>query len=370
MTTLKELKPSESGRIIRVGTGGALRQHFLDMGVIPGADVTCVKLAPMGDPMELRLHGYELTLRMDDAAQIEIERISEAELLKEEEVAKKKEIIHPGIGENRKKEPGAPVNTGKLVFALAGNQNSGKTTLFNQLTGANQHVGNFPGVTVDRKSGVIRGYPETEVIDLPGIYSLSPYSSEEIISRKFILEEKPTAIINIIDATNIERNFYLTMQLMELGIPMVIALNMMDEMEGNGGHVRINEMEQILQVPVVPISAIRNQDVDELVSHAIHVAKYNEVPGRNDFCEKTDHGGAVHRCIHSVMFMIEDHAEAAGIPLRFAATKLIENDPLVSEALKHHQNEKDAIEKVIVQMEQERGLDRAAAMADMRYLFI
>lgn len=370
MTTLKELKPSESGRIIKVGTGGALRQHFLDMGVIPGADVTCVKLAPMGDPMELRLHGYELTLRMDDAAQIEIERISEAELLKEEEVSKKREIIHPGIGENRKKETGAPVNTGKLVFALAGNQNSGKTTLFNQLTGANQHVGNFPGVTVDRKSGVIRGYPETEVIDLPGIYSLSPYSSEEIISRKFILEEKPTAIINIIDATNIERNFYLTMQLMELGIPMVIALNMMDEMEGNGGHVRINEMEQILQVPVVPISAIRNQGVDELISHAIHVAKYNEVPGRNDFCEKTDHGGAVHRCIHSVMFMIEDHAEAAGIPLRFAATKLIENDPLVSAALKHHQNEKDAIEKVIVQMEQERGLDRAAAMADMRYLFI
>ena len=370
MTTLKELKPSESGRIIKVGTGGALRQHFLDMGVIPGADVTCVKLAPMGDPMELRLHGYELTLRMDDAAQIEIERISEAELLKEEEVSKKREIIHPGIGENRKKETGAPVNTGKLVFALAGNQNSGKTTLFNQLTGANQHVGNFPGVTVDRKSGVIRGYPETEVIDLPGIYSLSPYSSEEIISRQFILDEKPTAIINIIDATNIERNFYLTMQLMELGVPMVIALNMMDEMEGNGGHVRINEMEQILQVPVVPISAIRNQGVDELVSHAIHVAKYNELPGRNDFCEKSDHGGAVHRCIHSVMFMIEDHAEAAGIPLRFAATKLIENDPLVSEALKLEQNEKDAIEKVIVQMEQERGLDRAAAMADMRYLFI
>ncbi len=372
--TLKDLKPGESGKIIKVGGEGALRQHFLDMGVIPDADVTCVKLAPMGDPMELRLHNYELTLRLEDAEKIDIEKITEAQIEQEEADRKQKEITHPGIGERKTNEhrndDAHAVNTGKLVFALAGNQNCGKTTLFNQLTGSNQHVGNFPGVTVDRKSGVIKGYPDTEVIDLPGIYSLSPYSSEEIISRQFILDEKPTAIINIVDATNIERNLYLTMQLMELGIPMVVALNMMDEMEGNGGHVRINEMESILQVPVVPISAIRNQGVHELISHAIHVAKYNEKPGRNDFCEKSDHGGAVHRCIHSVMYMIEDHAEAAGIPLRFAANKLIENDPLVTEALKLDQNEKDAIEKVIVQMEQERGLDRAAAMADMRYLFI
>ena len=372
--TLKDLKPGESGKIIKVGGEGALRQHFLDMGVIPDADVTCVKLAPMGDPMELRLHNYELTLRLEDAEKIDIEKITEAQIEQEEADRKQKEITHPGIGERKTNEhwndDAHAVNSGKLVFALAGNQNCGKTTLFNQLTGSNQHVGNFPGVTVDRKSGVIKGYPDTEVIDLPGIYSLSPYSSEEIISRQFILDEKPTAIINIVDATNIERNLYLTMQLMELGIPMVVALNMMDEMEGNGGHVRINEMESILQVPVVPISAIRNQGVHELISHAIHVAKYNEKPGRNDFCEKSDHGGAVHRCIHSVMYMIEDHAEAAGIPLRFAANKLIENDPLVTEALKLDQNEKDAIEKVIVQMEQERGLDRAAAMADMRYLFI
>ncbi len=373
LMNLKELKPSENARILRVGGEGALRQHFLDMGVIPGADVTCVKLAPMGDPMELRIHGYELTLRLDDAAQIEIEKITEAEIHKEEQ-RRRHEAIHPGIGERKKNEPeekrNLPSEGEKLVFALAGNQNCGKTTLFNQLTGANQHVGNFPGVTVDRKSGEIRGYPNTEVIDLPGIYSLSPYSSEEIISRKFILEEKPTAIINIVDATNIERNLYLTMQLMELGIPMVVALNMMDEMEGNGGHIRINEMEEILQVPVVPISAIRNQGVHELVSHAIHVARYHEVPGRNDFCEKRDHGGAVHRCIHSVMYMIEDHAEAAGIPLRFAANKLIENDPLVQESLKLDANEMEAIEKTIVQMESERGLDRAAAMADMRFLFI
>lgn len=372
--TLKDLKPGESGKITKVGGEGALRQHFLDMGVVPDAEITCVKLAPMGDPMELRLHGYELTLRLEDAEKIDIERISEAEIRKEEAERKKREITHPGIGEKKlsehRNEAETAVNTGRLVFALAGNQNSGKTTLFNQLTGSNQHVGNFPGVTVDRKSGVIRGYADSEVIDLPGIYSLSPYTSEEIISRKFILEEKPTAIINIVDATNIERNLYLTMQLMELGIPMVVALNMMDEMEGNGGHIRINEMEEILQVPVVPIAAIRNQGVQELISHAVHVARYNEKPGRNDFCEKNDHGGAVHRCIHSVMFMIEDHAEAAGIPLRFAANKLIENDPLVTEALKLDDNEKEAIEKVIRQMEQERGLDRAAAMADMRYLFI
>ena len=370
---LKELKPSESGRILRVGGEGALRQHFLDMGVIPGADVTCVKLAPMGDPMELRLHGYELTLRLEDAAEIEIERISPEEKKEEQRKAKKKEAIHPGIGEKKKREVSETEvlsKTDPVVFALAGNQNSGKTTLFNQLTGSNQHVGNFPGVTVDRKSGTIKGYPSAEVIDLPGIYSLSPYSSEEIISRRFILEEKPTAIINIVDATNIERNLYLSMQLMELGIPMVIALNMMDEMEGNGGHIRINEMEEILQVPVVPISAIRNQGVQELVSHAIHVARYHEVPGRSDFCGKNDHGGAVHRCIHSVMYMIEDHAEAAGIPLRFAACKMIENDSLVKEALKLDENEQDAIEKVIRQMEQERGLDRAAAIADMRFLFI
>ena len=371
--TLKDLKPSESGRITEVGGEGALRQHFLDMGVVPGAEVTCVKLAPLGDPMELRIHGYELTLRLEDADQIEIERISAEEIRHDEEIRKKKEVIHPGIGEHKKsshRSEDRPVNTGKLTFALAGNQNSGKTTLFNQLTGSNQHVGNFPGVTVDRKSGAIRNIPDTEVIDLPGIYSLSPYTSEEIISRQFILDEKPTAIINIVDATNIERNLYLTMQLMELGIPMVIALNMMDEMEGNGGHIRINEMEEILQVPVVPIAAIRNQGVEELISHALHVAKYDEKPGRNDFCGKNDHGGAVHRCIHSVMYMIEDHAEKAGIPLRFAANKLIENDPLITEALKLDVNEKEAIEKVIVQMEQERGLDRAAAMADMRYLFI
>ena len=368
---LNELKPSESARILTVGGEGALRQHFLDMGVIPSAEVTCVKLAPMGDPMELRLHGYELTLRLEDASKIEIEKIS-AESMKENlRRSQKKEAIHPGIGEKKdRQETEVLSKTDPVVFALAGNQNCGKTTLFNQLTGSNQHVGNFPGVTVDRKSGTIKGYPNAEVIDLPGIYSLSPYSSEEIISRRFIIEEKPTAIINIVDATNIERNLYLSMQLMELGVPMVIALNMMDEMEGNGGHIRINEMEEILQVPVVPISAIRNQGIQELTSHAMHVARYHEVPGRNDFCEKNDHGGAVHRCIHSVMYMIEDHAEAAGIPLRFAACKMIENDAVVREALKLDANEQEAIEKVIRQMEQERGLDRAAAIADMRYLFI
>ena len=371
--TLKELQIGKSAVVDTVGGSGALRQHFLDMGLIPGAEVTLIKLAPMGDPMELRIHGYELTLRLDDAAQIGITPTEKAPAISAAP-ADDKMVDHPGLGEGGKyhiKKGENPLPEGKtLTFALAGNQNCGKTTLFNQLTGSNQHVGNFPGVTVDRKSGAIKDHPETEVTDLPGIYSMSPYSSEEIVTRQFIIGEKPTGIINIVDATNIERNLYLTMQLMELDTPMVLALNMMDEMRGNGGTVRINKMEAMLGIPVVPISAAKNEGVDELVDHALHVAKYQERPGRMDFCGEEDHGGAVHRCIHGIIHLIEDHAEAAGIPVRFAATKLVEGDQRIEAALKLDQNEKEMIEHIIVQMEQERGLDRAAAIADMRFHFI
>ena len=370
--TLKELQIGKSAVVDVVGGTGALRQHFLDMGLIPGAEVTLVKLAPMGDPMELRIHGYELTLRLDDAAQITIIPTEKAPAV--HTPLEDKMVEHPGLGEGGKyhiKKGETPLPEGKtLTFALAGNQNCGKTTLFNQLTGSNQHVGNFPGVTVDRKSGAIKEHPETEVTDLPGIYSMSPYSSEEIVTRQFIIGEKPTGIINIVDATNIERNLYLTMQLMELDTPMVLALNMMDEVRGNGGTIRINQMEAMLGIPVVPISAAKNEGVDELVDHAIHVAKYQERPGRLDFCGEEDHGGAVHRCIHGIIHLIEDHARAAGIPVRFAATKLVEGDARIEEALKLDQNEKEMIEHIIVQMEQERGLDRAAAIADMRFHFI
>ena len=327
--TLKELQIGKSAVVDTVGGTGALRQHFLDMGLVPGAQVTLIKLAPMGDPMELRIHGYELTLRLDDAAQITVTPTEKTPAV--HTPVDGKMVEHPGLGEGGKyhtKEGEHPLPEDKtLTFALAGNQNCGKTTLFNQLTGSNQHVGNFPGVTVDRKSGAIKGHPETEVTDLPGIYSMSPYSSEEIVTRQFIIGEKPTGIINIVDATNIERNLYLTMQLMELDIPMVLALNMMDEMRGNGGTVRINKMEAMLGIPVIPISAAKNEGVDELVDHAVHVAKYQERPGRMDFCSEDDHGGAVHRCIHGIQHLIEDHAKAAGIPVRFAATKLVEGDP-------------------------------------------
>ena len=370
--TLRELKPGESAVVKIVGGEGALRQHFLDMGVIPGAAVTLMKLAPMGDPMELRIHGYELTLRLDDAAHIEIEPTDAASVRKKP--LPKIEREHPGLGEEGRfhvKETETPLKKGtKLTFALAGNQNCGKTTLFNQLTGANQHVGNFPGVTVDRKGGAIKGHPDTEITDLPGIYSLSPYSDEERVSRRFILSEKPTGIINIADATNIERNLYLTLQLMELNVPMVLALNMMDEVRGNGGSIRINEMESLLGIPVIPISAAKNEGVDELVSHALHVAQYQERPSRTDFCDKDANGGAVHRCLHGIMHLIEDHAAAAGIPVRFAASKLVEGDPYVEEALKLSENEHDMVEHIICQMEEERGLDRAAAIADMRFSFI
>ena len=370
--TLKELQIGKSAIVDAVGGAGALRQHFLDMGLIPGAEVTLVKLAPMGDPMELRIHGYELTLRLDDAAQITVTPTEKTPAV--HTPVDGKMVEHPGLGEGGKyhtKEGEHPLPEDKtLTFALAGNQNCGKTTLFNQLTGSNQHVGNFPGVTVDRKSGAIKDHPETEVTDLPGIYSMSPYSSEEIVTRQFIIGEKPTGIINIVDATNIERNLYLTMQLMELDTPMVLALNMMDEMRGNGGTVRINKMESMLGIPVIPISAAKNEGVDELVDHAVHVAKYQERPGRMDFCSEDDHGGAVHRCIHGIIHLIEDHAKAAGIPVRFAATKLVEGDHRIEEALKLDQNEKEMIEHIIVQMEQERGLDRAAAIADMRFHFI
>ena len=370
--TLKELQIGKSAIVNTVGGSGALRQHFLDMGLVPGAEVTLIKLAPMGDPMELRIHGYELTLRLDDAAQIGITPTEKAPAV--HAPVDDKMVNHPGLGEGGKyhiKKGENPLPEGKtLTFALAGNQNCGKTTLFNQLTGSNQHVGNFPGVTVDRKSGAIKGHPETEVTDLPGIYSMSPYSSEEIVTRQFIIGEKPTGIINIVDATNIERNLYLTMQLMELDTPMVLALNMMDEVRGNGGTVRINKMEAMLGIPVIPISAAKNEGVDELVDHAVHVAKYQERPGRMDFCSEDDHGGAVHRCIHGIIHLIEDHAKAAGIPVRFAATKLVEGDQRIEQALKLDQNEKEMIEHIIVQMEQERGLDRAAAIADMRFSFI
>ena len=371
--TLKDLNIGETAVVGTVGGEGALRQHFLDMGLIPGEEVTLVKFAPMGDPMELSIHGYELTLRLDDAARIGV-TLAKAPAVKKAAAESDKPVEHPGLGEGgryhtKKGENPLPDDT-TLTFALAGNQNCGKTTLFNQLTGSNQHVGNFPGVTVDRKSGAIRNNPNTEVTDLPGIYSMSPYTSEEIVTRQFIIGEKPTGIINIVDATNIERNLYLTMQLMELDTPMVLALNMMDEMRGNGGTVRINKMEAMLGIPVVPISAAKNEGVDELVDHALHVAKYQERPGRMDFCSEEDHGGAVHRCIHGIIHLIEDHAVAAGIPVRFAATKLVEGDQRIEAALKLDQNEKEMIEHIIVQMEQERGLDRAAAIADMRFHFI
>ena len=369
---LSELKPGESAVITKVGGSGSLRQHFLDMGLIPDAKLTLIKLAPMGDPMEFMVHGYELSIRKDDAAEIDCEK-AEAE---KEEIKPffRDSQDHPGLGEEGKyheKKGETPLGDDETItFALAGNQNCGKTTLFNQLTGSNQHVGNFPGVTVDRKSGEIRGHENTLVTDLPGIYSLSPYTAEEIVSREFILKENPKGIINIVDATNIERNLYLTLQLMELDIPMVLALNMMDEVRGNGGTIKINEMERMLGIPVVPISASKNEGVDELVKHAIHVAYYQEKPGRQDFCSPSEHGGAVHRAIHGIMHLIEDHAKSAGIPVRFAAGKIIEGDHLVEDALNLTENEKEMIEHIILQMEEERGMDRAAAMADMRFSFI
>ena len=374
--TLDELKIGQSAIITKVGGDGALRQHFLDMGVIPGSELTLVKFAPMGDPMQLLIHGYELTLRKDDAAKIDIDICPTCAGGESHQPGEQSSMRteHPGLGEEGRyhtesEENPAPI-TGKITFALVGNQNCGKTTLFNALTGSNQHVGNFPGVTVDRKSGVIKGHPDTEVVDLPGIYSLSPYTSEEIVSRQFIFNSKPQGIINIVDATNIERNLYLTMQLMELGIPMVLALNMMDEVRNNGGTIDINELETTLGIPVVPISAAKNEGVEELVNHAIHVARYQEGPRRADFCSPTDHGGAVHRCIHAVIHLIEDHAQVAGIPLRFAACKVVEGDARVIEALHLTDNEHDTIDHILKQLEAERCLDPAASMADMRYSYI
>ena len=371
--TLKELEIGKTAVITSVGGEGALRQHFLDMGLIPGAEVKTIKYAPLGDPVEVMLHGYELTLRLDDAAHIGVQA-AEAAVKSKIEYTARPRTEHPGFGEGGRFHPkgsGDPLPAGTtLTFALVGNQNCGKTTLFNQLTGANQHVGNFPGVTVDRKDGPMRDYPDTLVTDLPGIYSMSPYSSEEIVSRSFVLDEKPRAIINIVDATNIERNLYLTMQLMEMDVPMVVALNMMDEVTGNGGSVDVNGMEAMLGVPVLPISAAKNQGVDELVDHAIHIARYQERPQRQDFCDENDHGGAVHRCIHAIIHLIDDHARRAGIPVRFAAGKVIEGDPLVLEKLDLDRNEEEMLEHIIVQMEAERGLDRSAAMADMRFAFI
>lgn len=373
--TLRDLKIGNTAVIEKVGGEGSLRQHFLDMGVIPGAEITLEKFAPMGDPMEFRIHSYELTLRVADAEKILVRPITEkSEKRATDCISSLKTEEHPGIGEDgiyhdKSEEKPLPKGT-RLTFALAGNQNCGKTTLFNQLTGSNQHVGNFPGVTVDRKSGAIKGYENTEVTDLPGIYSLSPYTSEEIVSRRFILDEKPKGIINIVDATNIERNLYLTMQLMELDIPMVLALNMMDEVRSNGGTVRINDMERLLGIPVVPISASKNEGVDELIRHAVHIAEYAEKPHRTDFCRDDGRTGAVHRAIHSIMHLIEDHAVRAEIPLRFAAGKLIEGDKRIEEKLKLDSNEAEAVEHIIIQMEEERGLDRAAAMADMRFSFI
>ena len=370
--TLKELEIGQSAVVTEIGGEGALRQHFLDMGLIPGTRVTVVKYAPMGDPVELMLHGYELTLRLADAAKIKIVR-SEAKPQKQVE---KRHIPadHPGLGEGGRFHPkgtGTPLPEGTmLTFALVGNQNSGKTTLFNQLTGSNQHVGNFPGVTVDRKDGQIRKYPNTRVTDLPGIYSMSPYSSEELVSRNFVLQDKPKAIINIVDATNIERNLYLTMQLLEMDVPMVVALNMMDEVTANGGTIDINRLESELGVPVIAISAAKNSGVDELVDHALHIATYQEHPLRQDFCDESRNGGAVHRCLHGISHLIEDHAKAAGIPTRFAASKLIEGDQIIAQQLKLDPNESEMVEHIILQMEKERGLDRSAAIADMRFAFI
>ncbi len=371
--TLKELNTGESAVITSVGGESALRQHFLDMGVIPGAEVTVVKFAPMGDPMELQVHGYELTLRLADAEQIIIKPIKER-TNQHRRIDRIYPKVHPGLGESGRyhdKNDEKPLPEGtKITYALVGNQNCGKTTLFNQLTGANQHVGNFPGVTVDRKDGAIKGCPNTMVTDLPGIYSMSPYSSEEIVSRNFVLEEKPKAIINIVDATNIERNLYLTMQLLEMDVPTVVALNMMDEVTGNNGAVDINGMEAMLGVPVVPISAAKNEGVNELIEHALHIAEYQEKPKKQDFCSKDNHGGAIHRTIHAIESIIEDHAEKAGLPLQFAATKTIEGDGLIMEQLKLDQNEKELIEHTVVQMEHEGGMDRSAAIADMRFDFI
>lgn len=372
--TLQELETGKTARILTVGGEGALRQHFLDMGLVPGTEVTLVKYAPMGDPMELLLHGYELTLRLADAEKILVEPVNKEEEEQKKREIKKREIPHPGLGEGGKYHPkgsGSPLQSGeKITFALAGNQNCGKTTLFNRLTGSNQHVGNFPGVTVDRKDGVIKGHDNTLITDLPGIYSMSPYSSEEVVTREFILQEKPKGIINIVDASNIERNLYLTMQLMELDIPMVLALNMMDEVRENGGSISINEMEEMLGIPVVPISAAKNEGIDELVSHALHVAKYQERPKRIDFCNPEDEESAVHRCIHGIMHMIEDHAIKAKIPVRFAASKLAEGDRQMMDKLQLDDNEKEMMEHMVCQMEKERGLDRAAAIADMRFRFI
>ena len=371
--TLKDLEIGKSAVIKSVGGKGALRQHFLDMGMIPGAEVTVVKFAPMGDPMELQVHGYELTLRLAEAEQIEKEQIPRRSR-SHKGIESLSDAEHPGLGEegkyhSKKDEHPLPEGT-TLTYALVGNQNCGKTTLFNKLTGSNQHVGNFPGVTVDRKTGSIKGHPNTEITDLPGIYSMSPYSSEEIVSRNFVLDEKPSAIINIVDATNIERNLYLTMQLLEMDIPMVVALNMMDEVLGNKGSIDVNMMEALLGVPVIPISAAKNEGVDELVNHALHIAKYQEHPLRQDFCDKNDHDGAVHRCIHAVMHLIEDHAALAGIPSRFAAIKAIEGDPLIMEKLKLDTNETEMLEHIVQQMETERQVDRSAAIADMRFDFI
>ena len=371
--TLNELAIGQSAVVLDVGGEGALRQHFLDMGVIPGVEITLVKYAPMGDPMELRIHGYELTLRVDDARKIDVGP-AHAHVPEPAADPCRRSSPHPGLGEGGRyhvKADEHPLPEGTvLTFGLAGNQNCGKTTLFNQLTGANQHVGNFPGVTVDRKDGQIRGRTNTLVTDLPGIYSMSPYSSEEIVTRRFLLEGKPRGIINIVDATNIERNLYLTMQLLELDVPMVLALNMMDEVRENGGSIRVNDLEAQLGIPVIPISAAKNEGIDELVDHALHVAQYQERPGRLDFCDADAHGGAVHRCLHGIMHLIEDHARAAGIPVRFAASKLAEGDPLIQEQLHLSDNEKEMVEHIIVQMEEERGLDRAAAIADMRFRFI
>lgn len=379
--TLAELKIGRTATIINVGGQGSLRQHFLDMGVLPGIPVTLVKYAPMGDPMELRIHNYELTLRKADAGQITVMPVVDFSPKKDMFLPLDPEPEHPGLGEGghyhkeQNEERGIssaekPDKSRPLTFALVGNQNCGKTTLFNQLTGSNQHVGNFPGVTVDRKDGIIRGYPNSTVTDLPGIYSLSPYTNEEVVSRRFILEHRPSAIINIVDATCIERSLYLTMQLMELGIPMVLALNMMDEIKNNHGAIRINELERLLGIPVVPISAMRNEGVDEVIRHAVHVARYQEPPLRHDYCSPDENGGAVHRCMHAIMHFIEDHAQVADLPIRFAASKLIEGDSLVMDALNLSRNEQETVEHILCQMEEERGLDRQAAIAATRYEFI
>ncbi|MBR6155165.1 MAG: ferrous iron transport protein B [Treponema sp.] len=381
--TLDDAKQNQKVRVIKLGGNGELRQHFLDMGLIPGTEITFIKSAPLGDPKEFQLHGYELTLRVDDAKKIEVDPVVHDEKNAEEHAGLKNDLfpdekenssVHPGLGEGGKfhdKKTETPLPDGTvLTFALVGNQNCGKTTLFNALTGSNQHVGNFPGVTVDRKSGAIRGHEDTSITDLPGIYSMSPYSSEELISRDFVLNEKPCAIINIVDATNIERNLYLTMQLLELGIPMVVALNMMDELSSNGGTIDVNKMESLLGVPVVPISAKNNHGIEELISHAIHVAKYQEKPLRQDFCSKDEHGGAVHRATHAIIHLIEDHAEKEKIPVRFAASKLLEDDKRILYRLNLDVNEMETLEHIIMQMEKERGLDRSAAIADMRFSFI